>query len=134
MADTVNSNDVIDLTTSSTSEEAATAANVTPDRPTKRVRLSRRLEALRDQEKKKKVKAKAKGNKHQEEEVEEEDAPQYEANDEDRKHTNGYFEVDEILDRRTRKYGSESAGLRHVVEYRKCARVLDAESSIVWLV
>mmetsp|Transcript_29778 Transcript_29778/g.54045 ORF Transcript_29778/g.54045 Transcript_29778/m.54045 type:complete len:672 (-) Transcript_29778:40-2055(-) len=111
MADTVNSNDVIDLT--STSEEAATAANITPDRPTKRVRLSRRLEALRDQEKK----VKAKGNKHQEEEVEEEDAPQYEANDEDRKHTNGYFEVDEILDRRTRKYGSESAGLRHVVEY-----------------
>ena len=30
-----------------------------------------------------------------------------------------YFEVDEILDRRTRKYGSESIGLRHVVEYRK---------------
>ena len=30
-----------------------------------------------------------------------------------------YFEVDEILDRRTRKYGSESVGLRHVVEYRK---------------
>ena len=34
-----------------------------------------------------------------------------------RNHTNGYFEVDAILDRRTRKYGSESAGLRHVVEY-----------------
>ena len=42
------------------------------------------------------------------------DTPQYEG-----KHINGYFEVDEVLDRRTRKYGSESAGLRHVVEYCK---------------
>ena len=35
------------------------------------------------------------------------------------KNINGYFEVDEILDRRTRKYGSEANGLRHVVEYCK---------------
>jgi len=35
------------------------------------------------------------------------------------KNINGYFEVDEILDRRIRKYGSEANGLRHVVEYCK---------------
>jgi hypothetical protein len=49
---------------------------------------------------------------------------------EDGNHTNGYFEVDEILDRRTRKYGSESAGLRHVVEYCKLLNDLWGKTSI----
>ena len=113
--------EVIDLTASPSprSEEAtADVTSITPDRPTKRIRVSRRLKALREQEeesKKSKVYRKEKGGcDGDEEKVIEDDTPEYEG-----KHTNGYFEVDEVLDRRTRKYGSESAGLRHVVEYRK---------------
>ena len=93
---------------------------ITPHPPAKRV--SRRLEAARrDKEEKSKRTKKAKNM----EDVACEDgeggtSPQCgksKADEGDRNHTNGYFEVDDILDRRTRKYGSESAGLRHVVEY-----------------
>jgi hypothetical protein len=35
-------------------------------------------------------------------------------------HINGYYQVDDILDRRMKKYGSESSGgVRHVVEHRE---------------
>lgn len=124
-----SSTDAIDLTTEGA---ASDAANVTPERPAKRFRVSRRLEALRAQEEeiaaaaeKKKKTRRRRGKNGKEDLVEEDDedydAPHYEAEDSrrdgDKRDTNGYFEVDEILDRRTRKYGSESAGLRHVVEY-----------------
>lgn len=47
----------------------------------------------------------------------EDDAPEYEA-----ENINGYFEIDEILDRRVCKYstfGSQKDGFRQVVEYCK---------------
>ena len=132
---TITSTEVIDLTSSSSTNDnddddaaAATSAstNITPDRPTKRMRISRRLEARQQQRALLKKRSndgtgvKYYGTKKGDEDVEdvdvddEDDTPQYEG-----KHINGYFEVDEVLDRRTRKYGSESAGLRHVVEYCK---------------
>lgn len=117
MADTASSAEVVDLTNGTGEAASAAAANITPDRPAKRSRVSRRLEAIREQEEKKK-KAKQKSEEEDEEDaVEEDDAPEYEGKEPDGDHTNGYFEVDEVLERRTRKYGSESAGLRHVVEY-----------------
>jgi len=110
--------EVVDLTSITTT---AAACNITPDQPTKRlrVRASRRLEARREQEEEEEENKKKKSKNENEEEVifEEDNAPQYETKDQDGNHTNRYFEVDEILDRRTRKYGSECAGLRHVVEY-----------------
>lgn len=124
---TTSSSEVIDLTSSSSTndEDDDAAANITPDRPTKRVRMSRRVEARQQQRallKKRsndgtgvKYHGTRKGDEDEEETVDvDDDTPQYEG-----KHINGYFEVDEVLDRRTRKYGSESAGLRHVVEYCK---------------
>ena len=53
--------EVIDLTASPSprSEEAtADVTSITPDRPTKRIRVARRLEALREQEKKGKKESK----------------------------------------------------------------------------
>ena len=126
---TTSSSEVIDLTSSSSAndDDDDAAANITPDRPTKRVRMSRRVEARQQQRallKKRsndgtgvKYHGTKKGDAEDVEEtvdVDDDDTPQYEG-----KHINGYFEVDEVLDRRTRKYGSESAGLRHVVEYCK---------------
>ena len=133
---TTSSSEVIDLTSSSSAndDDDDAAANITPDRPTKRVRMSRRVEARQQQRallKKRsndgtgvKYHGTKKGDAEDVEEtvdVDDDDTPQYEG-----KHINGYFEVDEVLDRRTRKYGSESAGLRHVVEYCKsqCCLVL----------
>lgn len=142
MADAAAEAEVIDLTDSSSEEASAAAASatatasdaasstksVTPDRPTtdrptKRVRVSLRQKARREQEEEEKKlsasKVKCGDDGVTKEEVD--DTPMYEAanNVDDGNHTNGYFEVDEILDRRTRKYGSENAGLRHVVEYCK---------------
>ena len=134
---TTTSTEVIDLTSSSSNNDdeddedaaAATSAstNITPDRPNKRVRMSRRLEARQQQRELLKKRSndgtgvkyygstKNKGDEDVEDvDDDDDDTPQYEG-----KHINGYFEVDEVLDRRTRKYGSESAGLRHVVEYCK---------------
>mmetsp|Transcript_38829 Transcript_38829/g.93413 ORF Transcript_38829/g.93413 Transcript_38829/m.93413 type:complete len:682 (-) Transcript_38829:36-2081(-) len=110
-----NSPEVIDLTNQD--EGAASAARaITPNRPTKRVRASRRLEVLREhgEDTKKKSKSGRSVGEDGDDEAfgDDDNTPKYEGN-----HTNGYFEVDEVLDRRTRKYGSESAGLRHVVEY-----------------
>jgi hypothetical protein len=125
------------ITSSSEGEEAITTAGddgvddgadctaniikpITPHPPAKRV--SRRLEAARrDQEEKSKRTKKAKNMEDDAcEDGEDGTSPQCEASkadEEDRNHTNGYFEVDDILDRRTHKYGSDSAGLRHVVQY-----------------
>ena len=131
---TTSSSEVIDLTSSSSTNDdddeaaaATSASNITPDRPTKRVRMSRRVEARQQQRALLKKRSndgtgvKYHGTRKGDAEdvletvdVDDDDTPQYEG-----KHINGYFEVDEVLDRRTRKYGSESAGLRHVVEYCK---------------
>ena len=135
--------EVIDLSASKSDDDdvggasALESAHITPDRPTKRVRVSRRLEALRSQQEKEQklspaeesgIRAKSgrgaakaafarragKQGGIQDLGDDSDDTPEYEGTN-----TNGYFEVDKILDRRTRKYGSESAGLRQVVEYRK---------------
>ena len=99
------SQDVIDLT----DETAPSAASITPDRPTKRTRVSRRHKTHRVSVAVKNDASKSSGN-----EEKEESPPEYEADN-----INGYFEINEILERRTKKYGSESGGLRQVVEYRK---------------
>ena len=94
---------VIDLTSTS-SDEADTPANITPDRPSKRSRSSRRLEAhcvaKSDRNDKVNTNSQAKEKDHLQE---------YEADN-----INGYFDIDQVLDRRTRRYKG-----REVVEYCK---------------
>lgn len=104
-----------------TARSSTPAAAITPDRrPTKRFRVSRRLEAKREQHEEKKKSGEKKEEDGSEDVIYvDDDTPEYDGND-----TNGYFQVNEILDRRTRKYGSESAGLRHVVEYCKCVNTI----------
>lgn len=97
---------VIDLT----SDESAAPSNITPDRPSKRSRTSLRIANAKPSSNK------AAGNN---DDVEEEQMPEYEA-----ENINGYFEVDEILDRRVCKYtvsksGNPKDGMRQVVEYCK---------------
>lgn len=100
------SQEVIDLT----DETAPSATSITPDRPTKRTRTSPRQKtqtvsvAVKDRS----------GQDGDKAADNEENSPEYEA-----ENINGYFEVNEILDRRTRKFGGENGGLRQVVEYCK---------------
>lgn len=120
-SDATSARSIVATASSSSSADDAdassSAANITPERrPAKRIRASRRLEARREQQEVEGEKA-ARKCKSDNDNDEVEDVPKYEA--EDTNHVNGYFEVDDILDRRTRKYGSESAGLRQVVEYCK---------------
>ena len=126
---TNNNKVIIDLTHYSTATKEATTAINTPERPSlnnKRVRVSRRIAALKEHHG-------VVANKEKEKVLDDDGTtrPQYyeqasSSGDDDGNHTNGYFEVDEILDRRTRKYGSESAGVRYVVEYCKfvCVHVV----------
>lgn len=93
---------VIDLTSSS--DEADTPAHITPDRPSKRSRSSHRLEArcvaTSDCNDKINTNSEVKGK----------DEPrEYEA-----ENINGYFDIDQVLDRRTRRFKG-----REVVEYCK---------------
>ena len=118
---------VIDLTSTNDTEDAEDPrATVTPP-SRKRTRASRRLEDL--ELKKNDLKPigddtptyqpsgrpSASRNSCTSNESNESGTPQ--ASDAAEEDPSRYYLVDEVLDRRTRKYGSETAGLRHVVEY-----------------
>ena len=117
---------VIDLTSTNDTEDAEDPrATVTPP-SRKRTRASRRLEDL--ELKKNDLKpigddtptyqpsGRPSGrNSCTSNESNESGTPQ--ASDAAEEDPSRYYLVDEVLDRRTRKYGSETAGLRHVVEY-----------------
>ena len=133
-----NNKVIIDLTHYSTATKEATATITinTPERPSpnKRVRVSHRIAALVLKEHHGVV-----ANKEKDEKVDgttttrpqyyEQQASNSSGDNDDGNHTNGYFEVDEILDRRIRKYGSESsAGVRYVVEYCKFVCVCGARA------
>ena len=141
-----NNKVIIDLTHYSTATKEATATITinTPERPSpnKRVRVSHRIAALVLKEHHGVV-----ANKEKDEKVDDDDGttttrPQYyeqqasnsSGDNDNGNHTNGYFEVDEILDRRIRKYGSESsAGVRYVVEYCKFVCVCVVRAHVVWM-
>ena len=97
--------DTIDLT--SDTEHPIT---VTPERAVKRVRSSRRLEAKDDATKKCKRVSTASSKDDDDAKVEEE-AVALKTEDDGQ-----YFLVEEVLERRVRKY--DSGGTRHLVEYR----------------
>ena len=134
--------DVIDLTSSTSNDNeegedtsatktrrrkhtlTLTSSTITPDQPSKRV--SRRMSARQKQRQLLKRRseegtgAKYFGKKKDTDDVNDSDVDVEEMDSTPIVYKKDeYFEVDEILDRRTRKYGSESAGVRHVVEYRK---------------
>ena len=145
MASDNDDDDVIDLTSSTSNDDeeggdtSATAtttktrrstrkhklisSTITPDRPSKRVSVRQQQRDLLKRRSEEGTGAKYFGKKKDtndgddsDVDVEEMDStPVVYKKDE-------YFEVDEILDRRTRKYGSEIAGVRHVVEYRKSVK------------
>lgn len=105
---------VIDLT--SDDDAPSPPADITPERPSKRCRSSRRSVPHRHV---KASKSSGVARKTDNDEDEAGDVPEYEA-----EHINGYFEVDEILDRKTSKYSSKD-GVRQVVEYCKLYAVND---------
>jgi hypothetical protein len=98
--------DTIDLT--SDTEHPIT---VTPERAVKRVRSSRRLEAKDDATKKCKRVSTASSKDDDDDAKVEEEAVALKTEDDGQ-----YFLVDEVLERRVRKY--DSGGTRHLVEYR----------------
>ncbi|KAL7544845.1 hypothetical protein ACHAWF_008206 [Thalassiosira exigua] len=128
-------------------------SRITPDRPAKApkdgggrgprrsgTRTSRRLRDAQEEEEEaerppKRTKAGEGGGDDEGAEDDDDDAPEYVG-----ENKGGYFEVDKVLDRRTRKYGSESAGVRHVVEYLVSWKIppeYDGPSSYydpVWLI
>jgi len=109
-------NDLLSLSVSNESSDIIDPATVTPDRLTKRTRASRRLAKLRELEDKKSPSKLETVDSIPQFELSGGPRPSSSNNDGD--DDERYFEVNKILDRRTRKYGSETAGLRHVVEYK----------------
>ena len=134
---------VIDLTSNDTPEDPSdpsdpSVTTVTPpckltklQRPRKRTRASRRLEDL--EQKKNDLKPIGDDTPAYQPSVV---RPKSESSDGDSPQASGlaeddpsrYYLVDEVLNRRTRKYGSETAGLRHVVEYLVSWKVSPMES------
>jgi hypothetical protein len=111
---------VIDLTSD---DDPSPTANITPERPTKRSRPSRRCATHRDAKTTESSNvARKKGN----DEDKEDDVPAYEA-----EHINGYFEIDEILERTTKRF-SEKDRVREVAEYRKSDACLFGNDACVF--